>query len=148
MCIQVSGWLHMGILPRLRYILEVLQAANAVHTVMSILCLIASHSKWAAAKIVECPRLLSTVRGKPQCLPQSLPQCVLAGLFVESDIASRSGVTQYPYGGYPVSGALKLIRILAQVCSAAIVCLPVTVRAQAQGVYGHTVTGNTEGQEK
>ena len=108
----------MGMLARLRYILEVMKIPSAVDAIMQILCCIGTHSKWAATKvlrhpsrwpplhcsstqIMECPRLFTTVQS----------------LFITPEVESQSKANQeeqYPYGGFPTSCAIRLLRILTQ----------------------------------
>lgn len=55
------GLIRMGILPRIRYILEVDQLAAAEEPCLSVIISLARHSPTAADAILKCPRLLDTV---------------------------------------------------------------------------------------
>ncbi|KAL2635171.1 hypothetical protein R1flu_006650 [Riccia fluitans] len=56
-----AGLVRMGILPRLRYILEVDQLLVADDALLCVLISLARHSPAAAAAVMSCPRLISTV---------------------------------------------------------------------------------------
>ncbi|ERN00390.1 transcriptional elongation regulator MINIYO isoform X2 [Amborella trichopoda] len=57
----VAGLIRMGILPRLRFLLEVDQIIAADECLLSILVALARHSPTCANAIVKCPRLLETI---------------------------------------------------------------------------------------
>lgn len=56
-----AGLIRMGILPRIRYILEVDQLAAAEEPCLSVIISLARHSPTAADAILKCPRLLDTI---------------------------------------------------------------------------------------
>lgn len=56
-----AGLIRMGILPRIRYILEVDQLAAAEEPCLSVIISLARHSPTSADAIVKCPRLLDTI---------------------------------------------------------------------------------------
>ncbi|KAL3692622.1 hypothetical protein R1sor_006273 [Riccia sorocarpa] len=56
-----AGLIRMGILPRVRYILEVEHLQIADDALLCVLIALARHSPPAAAAVMSCPRLISTV---------------------------------------------------------------------------------------
>ncbi|XP_061897618.1 RNA polymerase II-associated protein 1 [Entelurus aequoreus] len=94
----VKGLLRMKLLPRLRYILEVVRPSpRVVQDILEVLTRIARHSSSSATQVLDCPRLMDTVMS--EFLPTSwttpslpLPQSVY---------------------GLPLACAMKLLRILA-----------------------------------
>lgn len=56
-----AGLIRMGILPRIRYILEVDQLAAAEEPCLSVIISLARHSPTGADAILKCPRLLDTI---------------------------------------------------------------------------------------
>eukprot|EP01018_Ginkgo_biloba_P015897 Gb_24051 [translate_table: standard] len=54
-----AGLIRMGILPRIRYILEVEQAAE--EPFLSVIIALARHSPTAADAVMKCPRLMDTI---------------------------------------------------------------------------------------
>uniref|UniRef100_UPI003AAE15DD RNA polymerase II-associated protein 1 isoform X1 n=1 Tax=Centroberyx gerrardi TaxID=166262 RepID=UPI003AAE15DD len=94
----VKGLLKMKLLPRLRYILEVVRPSpRVVQDVLEVLTRIARHSSSSATQLLDCPRLMDTVMS--EFLPTSwtmpslpLPQSVY---------------------GLPLASAMKLVRVLA-----------------------------------
>ncbi|XP_056151875.1 RNA polymerase II-associated protein 1 [Lampris incognitus] len=94
----VKGLLRMKLLPRLRYILEVVRPTpRVVQDVLEVLTRIARHSSSSATQVLDCPRLMEVVMS--EFLPTSwtmpslpLPQSVY---------------------GLPLARAMKLLRILA-----------------------------------
>ncbi|XP_033498027.2 RNA polymerase II-associated protein 1 [Epinephelus lanceolatus] len=94
----VKGLLKMKLLPRLRYILEVVRPSpRVVQDVLEILTRIARHSSSSATQVLDCPRLMETV------LSEFLPT---------SWTASSSSPPQSVYG-LPQASAMKLLRVLA-----------------------------------
>uniref|UniRef100_A0AAX7VFD6 RNA polymerase II associated protein 1 n=1 Tax=Astatotilapia calliptera TaxID=8154 RepID=A0AAX7VFD6_ASTCA len=90
----VKGLLKMKLLPRLRYILEVVRPSpRVVQDVLEILTRIARHSSSSATQVLDCPRLMETV------MSEFLP-------------TSWSPSSQSIYG-LPLSSAMKLLRVLA-----------------------------------
>uniref|UniRef100_A0AAX7TIJ2 RNA polymerase II associated protein 1 n=1 Tax=Astatotilapia calliptera TaxID=8154 RepID=A0AAX7TIJ2_ASTCA len=88
------GLLKMKLLPRLRYILEVVRPSpRVVQDVLEILTRIARHSSSSATQVLDCPRLMETV------MSEFLP-------------TSWSPSSQSIYG-LPLSSAMKLLRVLA-----------------------------------
>uniref|UniRef100_A0A8C7SXU9 RNA polymerase II associated protein 1 n=1 Tax=Oncorhynchus mykiss TaxID=8022 RepID=A0A8C7SXU9_ONCMY len=91
----VKGLLRMKLLPRLRYILEVIRPSpRVVQDVLGVLIRIARHSSSA---VLDCPRLMETV------MSEFLP-C--------SWTVPASPTLQSTYG-LPVANAMKLLRVLA-----------------------------------
>uniref|UniRef100_A0A673Z4D2 RNA polymerase II associated protein 1 n=1 Tax=Salmo trutta TaxID=8032 RepID=A0A673Z4D2_SALTR len=91
----VKGLLRMKLLPRLRYILEVIRPSpRVVQDVLGVLIRIARHSSSA---VLDCPRLMETV------MLEFLP-C--------SWTVPASPTPQSAYG-LPVANAMKLLRVLA-----------------------------------
>ncbi|XP_035608488.1 RNA polymerase II-associated protein 1 [Oncorhynchus keta] len=94
----VKGLLRMKLLPRLRYILEVIRPSpRVVQDVLGVLIRIARHSSSAATQVLDCPRLMGTV------MSEFLP-C--------SWTVPASPTPQSAYG-LPVANAMKLLRVLA-----------------------------------
>uniref|UniRef100_A0A3P8UL54 RNA polymerase II associated protein 1 n=1 Tax=Cynoglossus semilaevis TaxID=244447 RepID=A0A3P8UL54_CYNSE len=94
----VKGILKMKLLPRLRYILEVMRPSpRVVLDILNILTRIARHSSSSATQVLDCPRLMETVMS--EFLPTSWTP-------------SASSLPQSVYG-LPQAGAMKLLRVLA-----------------------------------
>ncbi|KAE8289961.1 RNA polymerase II-associated protein 1 [Larimichthys crocea] len=94
----VKGLLKMKLLPRLRYILEVVRPSpRVVQDVLEILTRIARHSSSSATQVLDCPRLMEMV------LSEFLPT---------SWTPSSSPLPQSVYG-LPLASAMKLLRVLA-----------------------------------
>ncbi|XP_015234732.1 PREDICTED: RNA polymerase II-associated protein 1 [Cyprinodon variegatus] len=94
----VKGLLKMKLLPRLRYILEVIRPSpRVVQDILLILTRVARHSSSAASQVLDCPRLMETVMS--EFLPTSW-ECP----------SSLSPVSIY---GHPLADAMKLLRVLA-----------------------------------
>ncbi|XP_066540169.1 RNA polymerase II-associated protein 1 [Hoplias malabaricus] len=94
----IKGLLKMQLLQRLRYILEVVRPApHVVLNILEVLFRIARHSASAATQILDCPRLMETI------MLEFLP-CSWA--------PSTSSAPPSLYG-FPVSTAMKLLRVLA-----------------------------------
>ncbi|KAK2826025.1 hypothetical protein Q5P01_020239 [Channa striata] len=94
----VKGLLKMKLLPRLRYILEVLRpSSRVVQDVLEVLIRITRHSSSSAVQVLDCPRLMETVMSN--FLPTSWP-------------APTSPIPQSVYG-LPLASAMKLLRVLA-----------------------------------
>uniref|UniRef100_A0A8D3BG40 RNA polymerase II associated protein 1 n=1 Tax=Scophthalmus maximus TaxID=52904 RepID=A0A8D3BG40_SCOMX len=94
----VKGLLKMKLLPRLRYILEVLRPSpRVVQGVLDILIRFARHSSLSATQVLDCPRLMETVMS--EFLPTSWT-------------ATSSPHPQSVYG-LPQASAMKLLRVLA-----------------------------------
>ncbi|XP_063355593.1 RNA polymerase II-associated protein 1 isoform X1 [Pelmatolapia mariae] len=90
----VKGLLKMKLLPRLRYILEVVRPSpRVVQDVLEILTRLARHSSSSATQVLDSPRLMETV------MSEFLP-------------TSWSPSSQSIYG-LPLSSAMKLLRVLA-----------------------------------
>jgi len=98
----VSGWLRMGLLPRLRYVLEVHRSPSFAVPILEILITIARHSKWAAGEVWRCPRLVAVIR---QCFIEVSPD--------GTPTIAASRCDQFPYG-WPHSLAVRLVRCLMQ----------------------------------
>uniref|UniRef100_A0AAQ5Y524 RNA polymerase II associated protein 1 n=1 Tax=Amphiprion ocellaris TaxID=80972 RepID=A0AAQ5Y524_AMPOC len=94
----IKGLLKMKLLPRLRYILEVVRPSpRVVQDVLEILTRIARHSSSSATQVLDCPRLMETVMS--EFLPTSW-----------SPLASLPPLSIY---GLPLASAVKLLRVLA-----------------------------------
>ncbi|XP_070698735.1 RNA polymerase II-associated protein 1 isoform X2 [Pempheris klunzingeri] len=94
----VKGLLKMKLLPRLRYILEVVRPSpRVVQDVLEILTRIARHSSSSATQVLDCPRLMEVV------LSEFLPT---------SWTASSSPLPLSVYG-LPLASTMKLLRVLA-----------------------------------
>ncbi|XP_061599739.1 RNA polymerase II-associated protein 1 [Cololabis saira] len=94
----VKGLLKIKLLPRLRYVLEVVRPSpRVVHDILQILTRIARHSLSSATEVMNCPRLMETVMA--EFLPASWTN-------------SSSPKPQSVYG-LPLAGAMKLLRVLA-----------------------------------
>uniref|UniRef100_A0A3P8TYU8 RNA polymerase II associated protein 1 n=1 Tax=Amphiprion percula TaxID=161767 RepID=A0A3P8TYU8_AMPPE len=94
----IKGLLKMKLLPRLRYILEVVRPSpRVVQDVLEILTRIARHSSSSATQVLDCPRLMETVIS--EFLPTSW-----------SPSASLPPLSIY---GLPLASAVKLLRVLA-----------------------------------
>ncbi|KAL3049240.1 hypothetical protein OYC64_008664 [Pagothenia borchgrevinki] len=94
----VKGLLKMKLLPRLRYILEVVRPSPpVVQNVLQILTRIARHSSSSSTQVLNCPRLMETV------LSEFLPS---------SWTTPSSPLPQSVYG-LPLASAMKLLRVLA-----------------------------------
>nr|XP_057946974.1 RNA polymerase II-associated protein 1 isoform X3 [Doryrhamphus excisus] len=94
----VKGLLRMKLLPRLRYILEVVRPSpRVVQDILEVLTRIARHSSSSATQVMDCPRLMETVMS--EFLPTSWTTPSLPLL-------------QSVYGR-PLACAMKLLRILA-----------------------------------
>ncbi|XP_033632797.1 RNA polymerase II-associated protein 1-like isoform X2 [Asterias rubens] len=93
----IKGLLRMTLLPRLRYILEVVRppAPVVLHT-LAILIRICRHSQEASHQVMRCPRLLQTI------FTEFLPM---------SSWKQQDDVISDVYG-YPVVSAMKLIHVL------------------------------------
>ncbi|KAI6677528.1 hypothetical protein NL676_038324 [Syzygium grande] len=57
----IAGFVRMGVLPRIRYILETDPAEALEERMISILIAIARHSPTASSAIMDCPRLIQIV---------------------------------------------------------------------------------------
>ncbi|XP_044022620.1 RNA polymerase II-associated protein 1 isoform X2 [Siniperca chuatsi] len=94
----VKGLLKMKLLPRLRYILEVVRPSpRVVQDVLEILTRIARHSSSSATQVLDCPRLMEMV------LLEFLPT---------SWTVPSLPLPQSVYG-LPLASAMKLLRVLA-----------------------------------
>ncbi|KAM3871245.1 RNA polymerase II-associated protein 1 [Diretmus argenteus] len=94
----VKGLLKMKLLPRLRYILEVLRPSpRVVQDVLEVLTRIARHSSSSATQILDCPRLMEMVMSEFLPTSWTLPS---------------SPLPQSVYG-LPLASAMKLLRVLA-----------------------------------
>ncbi|XP_041668560.1 RNA polymerase II-associated protein 1 [Cheilinus undulatus] len=94
----VKGLLKIKLLPRLRYILEVVRPSpRVVQDVLEILTRIARHSSSSSTQVLDCPRLMETVMS--EFLPTSW-------------VAPSSPLPPSVYG-LPLASAMKLLRVLA-----------------------------------
>ncbi|XP_033105370.1 RNA polymerase II-associated protein 1-like [Anneissia japonica] len=93
----VMGLLKMNVLPRLRYILEVVRPpAAVVLNVLTVLIRMARHSPQTANEIYKCPRLIDTV----------------VTLFMPTTSWVKQGDLVTDVYNYPVIPAVKLLRVL------------------------------------
>uniref|UniRef100_A0A6Q2XGS7 RNA polymerase II associated protein 1 n=1 Tax=Esox lucius TaxID=8010 RepID=A0A6Q2XGS7_ESOLU len=94
----VKGVLRMKLLPRLRYILEVVRPSpKVVQDVLAVLIRVARHSSSAATQVLDCPRLMETVMSE----------------FVPCSWTVPASPNAQPVYGVPVADAVKLLRVLA-----------------------------------
>ncbi|KAM9777625.1 RNA polymerase II-associated protein 1 [Neosynchiropus ocellatus] len=94
----VKALLKMKLLPRFRYILEVLRPSPpVVQDILLVLTRIARHSSLSATQILDCPRLVETVVS--EFVPASWTAATVSSL-------------QSVYG-LPLPSAVKLLRVLA-----------------------------------
>ncbi|XP_058471266.1 RNA polymerase II-associated protein 1 isoform X2 [Solea solea] len=94
----VKGLLKMKLLPRLRYILEVMRPSpRVVQDVLGILTRIARHSSSSATQVLDCPRLMETVISE----------------FLPTSWAPPSSPLPQSVYGLPQASAVKLLRVLA-----------------------------------
>ncbi|KAM9709096.1 RNA polymerase II-associated protein 1 [Menidia menidia] len=94
----VKGLLRMKLLPRLRYILEVVRPSpRVVQDILQILTRIARHSSSSATQVLDCPRLMETVMSE----------------FLPTSWASSSSLNPPSVYGLPLASAVKLLRVLA-----------------------------------
>ncbi|KNC73391.1 hypothetical protein, variant [Sphaeroforma arctica JP610] len=93
----VRGYvLHMQLLPRLRYLLEVAAVPGLVEPILDILLAVGSHTPVMARQIVQCSRLVEYIHGE----------------FVRVDRPADTGSKRLPYGT-PHVKALRLMTVLA-----------------------------------
>ncbi|KAG8234309.1 hypothetical protein J437_LFUL013049, partial [Ladona fulva] len=98
----IKGALRMDILPRTRYILEVLRPPpKAVISMLEMLTRIARHSKESAQAVATFPRLVSTV------ITEFLPSNWNRSVNITKPLDMPSVY------GFPLSKAVKFIRVLA-----------------------------------
>lgn len=94
----VKGLLRMKVLPRLRYILEVVRPSPpVVQDVLEILTRFCRHSSTSATQVLDCPRLMD----------------VLLSEFLPTSWAPSSSSPPQTVYGLPLSAAMKLLRVLA-----------------------------------
>lgn len=94
----IKGLLKMKLLPRLRYILEVVRPSpRVVQDILEVLTRIARHSSSSATQVLDCPRLMEVI------MTEFLPT---------SWTAPASPLPQSVYG-LPLAGAMKLLRVLS-----------------------------------
>uniref|UniRef100_A0A673CAH8 RNA polymerase II associated protein 1 n=1 Tax=Sphaeramia orbicularis TaxID=375764 RepID=A0A673CAH8_9TELE len=94
----IKGLLKMKLLPRLRYILEVVRPSpRVVQDILEVLTRIARHSSSSATQVLDCPRLLEVI------MTEFLPT---------SWTAPASPLPHSVYG-LPLAGAMKLLRVLS-----------------------------------
>ncbi|CAL8286949.1 unnamed protein product [Lota lota] len=94
----VKGLLRMKLLPRLRYILEVVRPSpRVVQDLLEVLTRISRHSSHAATQVLDCPCLMDVVMS--EFLPTS---------WTVPSLSPPPSVY-----GLPLAGALKLLRVLA-----------------------------------
>ncbi|KAL2099098.1 hypothetical protein ACEWY4_005578 [Coilia grayii] len=93
----IKGLLKMKVLPRIRYILEVVRPSpRVVLDLLEVLVRIARHSTATATQILDCPRLMDTVMSE----------------FLPSSWAPPSSPAPESLYGLPVAMAMKLLRVL------------------------------------
>ncbi|XP_039641751.1 RNA polymerase II-associated protein 1 [Perca fluviatilis] len=94
----VKGLLKMKLLPRLRYILEVVRPSpRVVQNVLQILTRIARHSSSSATQVLDCPRLME----------------MLVSEFLPTSWTAPSSPLPLSVYGLPLASAMKLLRVLA-----------------------------------
>ncbi|CAN9502106.1 unnamed protein product [Ophioblennius macclurei] len=94
----VKGLLRMKLLPRLRYILEVVRPSpRVVQDVLEILTRVARHSSSSATQVLDCPRLMETIMSE----------------FLPSSWTTSSSLPPQSVYGFPLPGAMKLLRVVA-----------------------------------
>uniref|UniRef100_A0A3B4ZRD7 RNA polymerase II associated protein 1 n=1 Tax=Stegastes partitus TaxID=144197 RepID=A0A3B4ZRD7_9TELE len=94
----IKGLLRMKLLPRLRYILEVVRPSpRVVQDVLEILTRFARHSSSSATQVLDCPRLMETVMSE----------------FLPTSWSPSSPIPPQSVYGLPLASALKLLRVLA-----------------------------------
>nr|XP_020446761.1 RNA polymerase II-associated protein 1 [Monopterus albus]XP_020446762.1 RNA polymerase II-associated protein 1 [Monopterus albus]XP_020446763.1 RNA polymerase II-associated protein 1 [Monopterus albus] len=94
----VKGLLKMKLLPRLRYILEVVRPSpRVVHDVLEVLTRITRHSSSSATQVLDCPRLMETVMSN----------------FLPTSWTSPSLSFSPSVYGLPLASTMKLLRVLA-----------------------------------
>uniref|UniRef100_A0A3B4AK67 Uncharacterized protein n=1 Tax=Periophthalmus magnuspinnatus TaxID=409849 RepID=A0A3B4AK67_9GOBI len=94
----VKGLLKMKLLPRLRYILEVVRPSpHVIHYIMELIIRLARHSTSSATQVLDCPRLIEVI------LRHFLPTTWTAP-------ASTPPKSVY---GLPQASVLKLLRVLS-----------------------------------
>lgn len=94
----VKGLLKMKLLPRLRYILEVVRPSpRVVQDVLEILTRIARHSSSSATQVLDCPRLMEMVLSE----------------FLPTSWTPPSSTPPQSVYGLPLASAVKLLRVLA-----------------------------------
>ncbi|KAG5265553.1 hypothetical protein AALO_G00243750 [Alosa alosa] len=93
----IKGLLRMKVLPRIRYILEVVRPSpRVVLDLLEVLVRIARHSTAAATQILDCPRLMDTVMSE----------------FLPTSWAPPTSPAPHSLYGLPVAIAMKLLRVL------------------------------------
>ncbi|KAM4625484.1 RNA polymerase II-associated protein 1 [Polymixia lowei] len=94
----VKGLLRMKLLPRLRYILEVVRPSpRVIQDILEVLTRIARHSSSSATQVLDCPRLMEVVISE----------------FLPTSWAMPSLPLPQSVYGLPLASAMKLLRILA-----------------------------------
>ncbi|XP_077587918.1 RNA polymerase II-associated protein 1 isoform X2 [Stigmatopora nigra] len=94
----VKGLLRMKLLPRLRYILEVVRPSpRVVQDILEVLTRIARHSSSSATQVLDCPRLIKTVMSD----------------FLPTSWTVQSVPLPPSFYGLPLACAMKLLRVLA-----------------------------------
>ncbi|KAJ8291132.1 hypothetical protein GJAV_G00021740 [Gymnothorax javanicus] len=94
----IKGLLRMKLLPRLRYILEIVRPApSVVLDILEVLTRIARHSSSSATQVLDCPRLMQTVMSE----------------FLPCSWTPSPSATPESLHGTPVAAAMKLLRVLA-----------------------------------
>lgn len=109
LCFQdlVAGFIRMGLLPRLRYLLEMGELPQAcLMEIIRVLRRCSQHSAWAAEKVSSCPRLLKWLSGEcakmcrePPCSGQDtwlIECCILLRELCNSTRAIASQIWQVP----------------------------------------------------
>ncbi|KAK7904347.1 hypothetical protein WMY93_016954 [Mugilogobius chulae] len=94
----VKGLLKMKLLPRLRYILEVVRPSpHVIHDIMEIIIRLARHSSSSATQVLDCPRLIE----------------VIVRDFLPPSWTAPASVPPNSLYGLPQTSALKLLRVLS-----------------------------------
>ncbi|XP_022077076.2 RNA polymerase II-associated protein 1 [Acanthochromis polyacanthus] len=94
----IKGLLKMKLLPRLRYILEVVRPSPpVVQDVLEILTRIARHSSSSATQVLDCPRLMETVMSE----------------FLSTSWSPSASLPPQSIYGLPLASAMKLLRVVA-----------------------------------
>uniref|UniRef100_A0A665VSQ4 RNA polymerase II associated protein 1 n=1 Tax=Echeneis naucrates TaxID=173247 RepID=A0A665VSQ4_ECHNA len=94
----VKGLLKIKLLPRLRYILEVIRPSpRVVQDILDILIRIARHSSASAIQVLGCPRLMETVMSE----------------FLPTSWTAPASPLPHSVYGFPLANAMKFLRVLA-----------------------------------
>lgn len=94
----VKGLIKMKLLPRLRYILEVIRPSpRVVHDIMEIIIRLARHSTSSATQVLDCPRLIE----------------MIVRDFLPTSWTPPSSDPPLSLYGVPQASALKLLRVVS-----------------------------------